>query len=282
MASRTQKIPAVLSIAGSDNSGGAGIQADLKTFTTMGVYGTTAVTCVVSEHPGKVSAIEAVSSKHVLSQIELVHEAFPVAAAKTGMLYSKQIIQAVASYWKSLTPRKRPPLVVDPVMVATSGAMLLKPSALKAILGELLPLAALVTPNLDETSVLLGREILDELELEQAARDCYEKFGVPFLVKGGHLHERKGGGRAKPLRESVDVLFDGKTARYYKAPTVPKVKTHGTGCTFSAAICAGLAKGLSLEASVEVGKRFITRAIEHHFTLGKYTPLTHLPDKSFE
>ena len=177
-------ITVCLTIAGSDNSGGAGIQADLKTFTRLGVYGTSALTCVVAEHPGRVSRIAAVEPRMVAEQIKLVFEAFPVGAVKTGMLFSSAIIRQVA---KQLGKRRGLKLVVDPVMVATSGAALLKSDAERALAKFLFPKAALVTPNLDEAARLVGRKLKNPEQAKEAARELAKKWKVPFLVKGGHL-----------------------------------------------------------------------------------------------
>jgi len=257
-------VSVALTIAGSDNSGGAGIQADLKTFTRLGVYGTSALTCVVAEHPGRVSKISAIEPGMVAEQIKLVFEAFPVRAVKTGMLFSSGIIRQVA---KQLEKRRGLKLVVDPVMVATSGAALLKPEAERAMAKFLFPLAALVTPNLDEAARLLGRKLKTSDAAKVAAVELARKWRAPFLVKGGHLG----------LKRAEDFLAwpDGKV-RIFSAQRIRGVETHGTGCTYSAAICAGLAQGLSLEKAVEKGKKFITRAIQKHLKLGRYTPLNHL------
>ena len=259
-----RKVPVTLTIAGSDNSGGAGIQADLKTFTRYGVYGTTAVTCVVAEHPGRVSRITAEAPSMVAEQIRLVFEAFPVAGAKTGMLFSTGIIRAVA---KEMRRRRKTKLVVDPVMLATSGASLLKPEAERAMARELFPLAAVVTPNLDEAARLLGRKLKTPAAAKEAAVELARKWKVPFLVKGGHLK----------LGTAADYLAwpSGKT-RVFSAKRVRGVETHGTGCTYSAAICAGLAQGHSLEIAVAKAKGFITRAIRKHLKIDRYTPLNHL------
>ena len=259
-----RKVPVTLTIAGSDNSGGAGIQADLKTFTRYGVYGTTAVTCVVAEHPGRVSRITAVEPSMVAEQIRLVFEAFPVAAAKTGMLFSSGIIRAVA---QEMRRRKKTKLVVDPVMVATSGAPLLKPEAERALARVLFPLAAVVTPNLDEAARLLGRKLKTPEGVRAAAVELAKKWKVPFLVKGGHLK----------LGTASDYLAwpNGKL-RVFSSQRIRGVETHGTGCTYSAAICAGLARGLSLESAVAKAKSFISRAIRGHLKIGRYTPLNHL------
>ena len=260
----TRKVPVTLTIAGSDNSGGAGIQADLKTFTRYGVYGTTAVTCVVAEHPGRVSRITAEEPSMVAEQIRLVFEAFPVAAAKTGMLFSSGIIRAVA---QEMRRRRKAKLVVDPVMVATSGAPLLKRDAERALARELFPLAAVVTPNLDEAARLVGRKLKTPQAAKEAAQELAQRWKVPFLVKGGHLG----------LDQAQDFLAwpNGKT-RVFSSRRIRGIETHGTGCTYSAAICAGLGQGLSLEAAVAKAKGFITRAIRQHLKIGRYTPLNHL------
>ena len=259
-----RKAHVALTIAGSDNSGGAGIQADLKTFTRLGVYGTSALTCVVAEHPGRVSRIAAVEPRMVAEQIKLVFEAFPVGAVKTGMLFSSAIIREVA---KQLGKRRGLKLVVDPVMVATSGAALLKPDAERAMARFLFSRAALVTPNLDEAARLVGRRLKNPEQAKVAALELARKWKVPFLVKGGHLM----------LAKAEDYLAwpNGKL-RTFSAIRCKGVATHGTGCTYSAAICAGLAMGFSLEKAVGIGKKFITRAIRNHLRLGRYTPLNHL------
>ena len=257
----------VLTIAGSDNSGGAGIQADLKTFTTLGVYGTTAVTCVVAEHPGRVLHITPISPARVADQIRLVLEAFPVAAIKTGMLHSAEIIGAVA---KALAPAlaQGVPLVIDPVMVASSGKVLMKKDAVNA-LRKFIARAALVTPNRDEAELLWGGPIRDLKALEAAALGLAQGFRHPyFLVKGGHLKT----GQAVDVLASPDGL-----AREFGAKRIPGVDPHGTGCTYSAAIAAGLAKGLTVTEAVVLGKSFITRALSRRFEIGPYQLLNHLP-----
>jgi len=179
-----RQLPIALTIAGSDSGGGAGIQADLKTFAALGIHGTCAITCLTAQNPCGVRGIQAASAKLVRQQIEAVFAELPPQAAKTGMLFSRNIIRTVAEFWAG---RQRPPLVVDPVMMATSGARLLKPSAIIAMEKELLPLATLVTPNLDEAMLLLGRSINSVEQLRQAARDLQARYGCAALVKGGHL-----------------------------------------------------------------------------------------------
>lgn len=253
--------PVALTIAGSDNSAGAGAQADLKTFQALGVYGLTAITCVVAEIPGRVTAIHAVPPKLVARQIALSLENYPVAAVKTGLLFSKSIVKVVATALQKITV----PLVIDPVMIATSGDPLLHPDAVELYRTLLFPRASLVTPNLDEARVLLGREIRGLRQMRAAARDLSERFGCPFLLKGGHLRGT----------EAIDVLFADGTFREFSTPFVKGVRTHGTGCTYSSAITAGLASGLALEPAIEQGKKFVTAAIAKHFQWNAITALSH-------
>jgi len=262
---KNSKIPVALTIAGSDNSGGAGIQADLKTFTTLGVFGASAITCIVAEHPACVRSITPVPPRRVVEQAQLVFEAFPVAAMKTGMLYSRDIMQALEKMLRGM--KKRPPLVVDPVMVASSGAPLFRADAMRTLREKIIPLAALVTPNRDEAALLWGEPIASLPALRAAAYALSRHYGVPFLVKGGHLK----------LREAVDVLADGKKMSEFRAPFQKGVNPHGTGCTYSAAITASLAKGRSLHQAVIDGKSFITRAIRTHLRYGPHQLLNHLP-----
>ena len=250
-----------LTVAGSDSGGGAGIQADLKTFHALGVFGTSAITCVTAQNPGRVTAVQAIEPRVVREQMDRVFEAFRVGSAKTGMLYDTAIIETVAH---GFGRRKFSRLVVDPVMVATSGAVLLKKDAITALTTKLFPRAALVTPNLAETEVLTHCSIRTLDELRAAARLLADKFGVPFLVKGGHLRSAK---------QAVDVLFDGKRFREYRAVRVPNIRTHGTGCTFSAAIAANLALGHDLNEAIGRAKRFVTNAIRGAVNVGRYSTL---------
>ncbi|MCE9611797.1 MAG: bifunctional hydroxymethylpyrimidine kinase/phosphomethylpyrimidine kinase [Chthoniobacter sp.] len=248
-------LPVVLSIAGSDNSAGAGAQADLKTMSALGTYGVTAITCVVAEVPGKVSAIQPIEPRIVAEQIRLLFDAFPIAAVKTGLLYSRAIISAVcdtlAESFAQAAPR--PTLVVDPVMIASSGDPLLQADAIALYRERLFPLATLITPNLDETAALLGRPIGSLAELRQAGEELTARFGTAFLLKGGHLRGPT----------ATDLLFTGGEVHEFSAPFIPGVSTHGTGCTFSAAIAANLGKGLVLPAAVAEAKHFVTSAVTH-------------------
>ena len=245
----------------------------MKTFSALGVYGLTAITCVVAETPGKVSRIQDIGADIVREQIEVLLDGFPVAAIKTGMLYSSEIISAVA---QTLAKRSRKiPLVVDPVMVATSGDALLQQGAIARYENELFPRASVITPNLDEAAQLLRINIKTITRMRTAGRKLAEKYGVPILLKGGHL----AGDRA------TDLLFVGDKITEFSAPFVQKISTHGTGCTYSAAIAAGLAAGLSLEESVGRAKQFVTASISQHFTWksisGSAThALNHSPNES--
>jgi hydroxymethylpyrimidine/phosphomethylpyrimidine kinase len=247
--------PVAISIAGSDNSGGAGIQADLKTFTYFGVYAETVITCVVAEVPGKVLSLQPVELGLVRDQLNLSLSHFPVSAIKTGMLFSREIIDLVCERYEALPIPGRPFLVVDPVMIATSGDSLALPEALERYKSRLLPLACLVTPNLDEASAILGNKIGTLSQMREAAGELYQRYQVPFLLKGGHLKSD----------QAVDLLFDGEGLHEFAEPYRHGVSTHGTGCTYSAAIAANLALGLPLREAVRVAKKFITRAINESF-----------------
>jgi hydroxymethylpyrimidine/phosphomethylpyrimidine kinase len=254
-------LPVALTIAGSDSGGGAGIQADLKTFTALGCHGTTAITCITAQNPKQVTGIQPVRGDMVRRQIDAVFAELRPRAVKTGMLFSTEIIKVVADCFAE---HRRLPLIVDPVMVATSGAVLLKPSAIRALQDRLLPLATLVTPNLDEAQLLLGRKLHTLEDLLAAAEELHGKFGCAALVKGGHL---------KLGNEAVDVLFTGNRFTLLKAQRVQGISTHGTGCTYSAAIAAHLARGEKLERAVALAKHFITRAIARSYRAGRHHAL---------
>jgi len=252
------EVSVALTIAGSDSSAGAGIQADLKTFGTLGVYGLTAITCVVAETPGVVAHIEGMSAEIVRAQMEVLLKNFPVAAIKTGLLFSGEIVSVVAQTLREQLVRTTPPLVIDPVMVATSGDLLLRDDAVEAYERELFPLAALVTPNLDEAARLLGEPIGDLRTMRTAGAKLTEKYGVPVLLKGGHLSGH----------DATDLLFAAGDVVEFSMPFSRGIATHGTGCTYSAAITAGLARGLPLEGAVRRAKKFVTATIAQHRTWG--------------
>jgi hydroxymethylpyrimidine/phosphomethylpyrimidine kinase len=259
------QMPVALTIAGSDSSAGAGIQADLKTFSALGVYGLSAVTCVVAETPGCVSMIEPVSAALVRDQIDVLLRSFPVAAIKTGLLFSSGIIATIAEVLRENPPW---PLVIDPVMVATSGDQLLQDDAIAVYERELFPLATLVTPNLSEAMRLTGRSVGDLDGMSEAGKVLAAKYGVPVLLKGGHLSGD----------QAIDILFQNDNATEFSAPFSRGVATHGTGCTFSAAITAGLASGLGLEESVRRAKSFVSATIAQHHAWNDLHALNHSPD----
>jgi hydroxymethylpyrimidine/phosphomethylpyrimidine kinase len=249
--------PIALTIAGSDSSAGAGVQADLKTFAALGVYGLTAVTCIVAEIPGRVSRIQAVRAGMVREQIAVLLKNFQIEAIKTGLLCSAQIVCVAAETIQQShrTLARRVPLVVDPVIIATSGDRLLDPAAIDAYKNELFPLATLITPNLDEAGLLLRTRINRRQQMGKAAKALARRFRTSILLKGGHLQGD----------QAIDLLFHKGRLTEFSAPFVRHVATHGTGCTYSAAITAGLACGLSLEKAIEHAKKFVTRSIARRF-----------------
>ena len=258
--SNRKPLPVALTIAGSDSGGSAGIQADLKTFASLGVHGTTAVTSITAQNPLTISAIQACSTDLVRRQIEAVFAAFRPAASKTGMLYSAGIIRVVAQFFR----RNPSTLVIDPVMVSTSRSPLLQSSALKVLIAELLPLARLIMPNLPEAEVLLGKSIRSVEDLRAAASEIQERFGCAALVKGGHL---------RGLKVAVDIYYDGTQELLLSAPFIRGARTHGTGCVYSAAVTAFLARGCSLPLAVQRGKQCVTEAIAHSHKAGKHDVL---------
>ena len=270
-------VPVALTIAGSDSGGGAGIQADLKTFAALSVFGTSAITCVTAQNPDKVSGIAAIDPDMVSLQIRTVCEGFPVKAAKTGMLYSAPIIRAVA---KTIIECAIPALVVDPVMVATSGARLLREDAVEALCSDLVPRAAVITPNVSEAEILCGHSIVSFDELKAAAREIGEKFDVACVVKGGHLGIEDRGrrtedrGRQKPDGEVVDVLFSDGKLTVFSSSRVDAVETHGTGCAFSAALTAFLARNRQPRDAVRLAKEFVAEALRSAIHTGTHWPLS--------
>lgn len=257
-----------LTIAGSDSGGGAGIQADLKTFQALGVFGASAITCLTAQNPDAVTAVEPVSAKMVVAQIDAVCDGFTVAAAKTGMLYASETIRAIASVVKGRFGGK---LVVDPVMVATSGARLLKEDAMAVLASDLLPLALVVTPNLPEAEILCGHRIGTEDELAAAAEEIGRTYGIACIAKGGHLDESSLSGKKR--RSVVDVLYSNGKTTSLEADWIPVRETHGTGCAFSAALTAYLALGRDLESAFVGAKEFVGTALRRSFRAGIHYPL---------
>jgi len=254
-------MPIALTIGGSDSGGGAGIQADLKTFAALGVHGASAITCLTAQNPNEVRGIQLCALDMVRRQIEAVFAELPPAAVKTGMLFSADMVSVVAAF---LRRHRRPPLIVDPVMVSTSGARLLNAGGLKALREELLPLASLVTPNLEEARILAGAPLDSVEDLRQAARTIQARYGCAALVKGGHL-------RGSP--KAVDILYDGKQELLLTAPFVKGVSTHGTGCTYSAAIAGYLALGCNLSHAVQMAKHHVTQSIAQSVRVARHLAL---------
>ncbi len=252
-----------LTIAGSDSGGGAGIQADLKTFHQFGVFGTSVVTAVTAQNTVGVQGWEALSVGLVRKQLDAVAADLPPRAVKSGMLGTAQLVDAVADGIRRLA---LPNYVLDPVMVATSGDRLLDPDAEQRIARGLVPLATLVTPNLDEAAILVGAEVRTAGQMEAAARALVKMGAKAALVKGGHLAGR----------EVVDVLATADGVRAFEHPRLTTTSTHGTGCTLSAAVAAGLARGRALEEAVEEALDFVHRAMAAAPGLGRgHGPLNH-------
>ena len=244
--------PIALTVAGSDSSGGAGIQADLKTFGALGVYGASAITALTAQNTTGVQDVFPVPPEFVRAQMKSVLDDLAVAAVKTGMLANAEIVAAVAD---GLRQAKVENVVVDPVMVATSGDPLLAADAVEIMCNELFPLASVVTPNLDEAARLLdGPRAGNRDEMLQQAHQIAERGAKAVLLKGGHLELDTG--------EAVDVLVQGEEVRWLRAPRVDTTNTHGTGCTLASAIAAGLAKGSGLEQAAEEAKAYLTRALQ--------------------
>jgi hydroxymethylpyrimidine/phosphomethylpyrimidine kinase len=238
-----------LTIAGSDSSGGAGVQADLKTFAALGVFGASALTALTAQNTTGVRDVHGVPVAHVVAQVEAVLDDLDVRAVKTGMLGTAEVVRAVAGLADRL-----PHLVVDPVMVASSGARLLEVAAERAYVEALLPCAAVLTPNLHEAQVLLGTSITTLAEQREAARALADLGPRAVLVKGGHAVAGTG-------EDAVDVLWDGDQLLELRAPRVAGANDHGTGCSLASAIAAGLASGDDLVTAVAAAKAYVARAL---------------------
>jgi hydroxymethylpyrimidine/phosphomethylpyrimidine kinase len=264
-----QQLPVALTIAGSDSGGGAGIQADILTFAACGVYATSAITCLTAQNPDGVSGVHACPGAFVREQAERVAEFFPVGAVKSGMLLNADIIGAVADF---LAAHPRIPYILDPVMVATSGARLLDESALTALRERLVPRAALVTPNLDEAAILLGRRPAGAPPEQTAdAVALAQKLGVPVLLKGGHANTR--------VLTDVFATPSGDTL-VLSGRRNPDIDTHGSGCTLAAAVAAHLAKGRSLVDAVADAHEYLQRAIATPVRVAEKNYIAHLPSAS--
>ena len=258
-------VPVALTIAGSDSGAGAGIQADLKTFSALGVYGLTVITAITAQNTMGVRAVQEIDTGVIAAQIDAVADDFSIVALKTGMLSSAAIIETVA---RGIARHQLWPLVVDPVMVAKSGDRLLREDAVEALRLTLLPLSRLVTPNLPEAEVLSGRRIRSRNDRIEAAQAIMALGAQGVVIKGGHSDE-------DPV---IDVLVDGTTVEEFAAPRITTTSTHGTGCTFSAAITAGLASGLELRAAVAAARAYLSHALREAPGLGHgHGPLQHFP-----
>jgi len=249
------KIPRVLIIAGSDSGGGAGIQADLKTVSALGAFGMTAITALTAQDTTGVYGVLEIAPKFVTQQIDVCVSDIGCDAVKTGMLFSTAIIEAVGA---AISDHKLNPVVVDPVMIAKSGAPLLKPEAVEALKKKLLPLASVVTPNLHEATALTGREIRNLEHMKDAARAIRDLGPKNVVVKGGHLEGI-----------AADVLHDGREFLQFRRERIATKNTHGTGCIFASAIAANLAHGKTVRESVTAAKDFITAAILNNLAIGK-------------
>ncbi len=248
-------VPKALTIAGSDSGGGAGIQADLKTFSAFRVFGTSVLTALTAQNSLGVHGVHEVPPAFVRAQIDAVLSDFGADAVKIGMLAAAPIVEAVAD---GLAAHAHGPIVLDPVMIAKSGDALLRPDAQKALVARLLPMAAVVTPNLHEASALAGIPVADEHDMEDAARRIHALGPRTVLVKGGHL---KGA--------ATDILWDGTRFTRFTAERIDSTSTHGTGCTYSSAIAAGLARGRGLEDAIREGKAYVGAAIRDGFAAGR-------------
>ncbi len=246
---------AVLTIAGSDSSGGAGIQADLKTFAALGVYGASAITAVTAQNTQQVIEVFALPPALVASQIEAVASDIDISAAKTGMLAGADTIEAVAAKVREHALR---PLVVDPVLVASTGERLMADDGLEAFRQQMLPLATVLTPNLLEAEALLGHPIASWDDVREAARELVAMGAESVVVTGGH---REG--------PAIDIFYDGHEFHEYTAARVDTTNTHGTGCTFASAIAAALAKGTNTRGAVALAKAYVTKALQSAYPIGR-------------
>ncbi len=267
----TPDIKAALTIAGSDPSGGAGIQADLKSFATLDVFGCAAITAITVQNTSAVKSSHPLEPDLVAQQIDVVASDIPIAATKTGMLANAAIVKAVA---QAIKRNKLAPLIVDPVMVATSGGTLLDDAAVKVLCDQLLPLAAAVTPNAHEAARLLGKgadAVTDIYTATDAARDICNRFGVKACVVTGIKRPDDHEGQA------VDVYFDGKDVHEITSDWRPTSNTHGSGCTFSAAITGALAMGQPIDEAIQTAKAVVSEAIRQTTSLGHgNSPVNHL------
>lgn len=251
----------VLTIAGSDPSAGAGIQADLKTFAAHAVYGLSVITAITAQNTKGVTASQDVDITLIDKQLEAIFEDIEVDAVKIGMVSKAATIETIAKYLRKYCVKN---VVLDPVMISTSGYRLLDEEAAEALVTELFPLALLVTPNLAEAEVLTGRKITTIEEMCESAEQIFQMGPKNVLLKGGHL-----------TGEPIDVLYDGSQITYFYGERMGGIQTHGTGCTLSSSIAANLAKNIDVKKSIQLSKEYITTAIRHSIKLGKGALPTH-------
>ena len=251
----------VLTIAGSDSSGGAGIQADLKTFSAHGVFGMTVITAVTAQNTQGVFAVQDILPEIIGSQIDAIFDDIRVDGLKIGMVSQTDTINVIGERLRRYKPLN---IVLDPVMVSKSGYHLLQPEAGEALIKQLLPLATVVTPNIPEAEMITGEAVRSLKDMERAALTIHGMGPKNVLLKGGHL-----------TGAATDILFDGVSFKYYEAGRIQTKNTHGTGCTLSSAIAANLARGFSMEMAISKAKEYITGAIENSLTIGKGVGPTH-------
>lgn len=245
----------VLTIAGSDCSGGAGIQADLKTMTMNGVYGMSVITALTAQNTKGVTGILDVGVEFLKSQLDAVFNDIPPQAVKIGMLSSKVLIETISKYLRDQNVKN---IVLDPVMVSTSGSKLIADEAIDTMCNELFPIATVITPNIPEAEILSGMEIKSSDDMMIAAKKIYDKYGCAVLCKGGHN-----------LNDANDFLYNGENTRWFMGKRIDNPNTHGTGCTLSSAIASNLAKGMSLEKSIEKAKEYLSNALLEMLDLGE-------------
>lgn len=278
----SETYPVALTIAGSDSGGGAGIQADLRTFSTFGVYGTSAITAITAQNPCEVRNITPLDADAVTAQLEAVFAKFAIKAVKTGMLHNASVIEAVAAVLKD----RQLPVVVDPVMVSTSGSVLLKPEAIEAMKEVFLPLSTWMTPNVAEAEQLLGIEIKDLDDMKDAVAECADKWDTVCILKGGDF--KAAGKRAADIVASRGKLYNLSTKRIKTKSEFEANVAHGTGCTFSSAIAASLALGLPWKDTLVAAKAFVYGSLTESVIVGvnicaMYPPAGAYRDKvSFE
>lgn len=251
----------VLSIAGSDCSGGAGIQADIKTFSAHGVFGMSVIVSVVAENTSRVIDIQDITPDMIEKQMDAIFEDIEVDSVKVGMLSQPNCMEAVARKLKEYAPKN---VVIDPVMYAKNGSPLMNPDAIDTLIEMIIPLATVLTPNIPEAEKITGIEITDVDSMKKAAIMIHEMGCKNVLIKGGHA-----------TGSALDILFDGKTFYEFDAQRIFTKNTHGTGCTFSSAIASNLALGLDLQEAVQQAKKYITTAIQHALPIGKGNGPTH-------